>query len=636
MSSHARFTVRPLSLLLAVLLASGCAKNAAPTVAKEDAGDAQPTRDQSATAGRQFAAKDELSRSADAERQLGQLDDGRTRADRTEPPAAPPVPVSVAEIAQAPTVSTSEAPVMAEATEADAMRSPAAATISDPSSGAKLLYQAQGRVALAVPQPAEPASVNTENYASSTPNPIKQVASEPVSTFSIDVDTGAFSNTRRMLVQGALPPSDAVRAEEFINYFDYGYRAPSSRKTPFSITTEMAPAPWNKQRQLLLVGLQGYEVPKSEIPAANLVFLLDVSGSMAAPNRLPLVKQSLEMLVGQLSARDRVSIVVYAGAAGAVLEPTPGDQKGKILEALQRLEAGGSTNGGDGIELAYAFAERSLIKGGVNRIILATDGDFNVGTVGVDQLKDFVASKRDSGVSLSTLGYGDDNYNDEMAEQLADVGNGNHAYIDTLREARKVLVDEISSTLFTIAKDVKIQLEFNPSVVSEYRLIGYENRMLRREDFNNDAIDAGEIGAGHTVTALYELALVGSEGASVDPLRYGEKTISAAKNQSSELGFLKLRYKLPSSDTSTLVQQAIPRRAESSDRLRFATAVAGFAEKLRGGTYLNGFAYQDLAALASSAKGRDEQGHRAELLEMIERAGQLHGEAIGTQVSIAE
>lgn len=613
MSSPARFTVRPLALLLAALLASGCAKNSAPTVTKANSEGAQPVGDKSAAANPQFAAKDDLTRAADSNSQLREL-------------------------AEAPMPSTAAVATTAEPLEAEVRtQAPAAPASSSGNSSAKQLYQhSAARPASAPPPPVQAPPGNTENYATNTPNPIKQVASEPVSTFSIDVDTGAFSNTRRMLAQGALPPSDAVRAEEFINYFDYGYRAPSSRKTPFSITTEMAPAPWNAQRQLLLVGLQGYEVSKAEIPAANLVFLIDVSGSMDTPNRLPLVKQSLEMLVGQLSARDRVSIVVYAGAAGAVLEPTAGDQKGKILEALGRLQAGGSTNGGDGIELAYRFAERSLIKGGINRIILATDGDFNVGTVGIGELKDFVASKRDSGVSLSTLGYGQDNYNDEMAEQLADVGNGNHAYIDTLREAKKVLVDEISSTLFTIAKDVKIQVEFNPSVVSEYRLIGYENRILRREDFNNDAIDAGEIGAGHTVTALYELALVGSGGASVDPLRYGDKTIAAAKTENSELGFLKLRYKLPNSETSTLVQQPISRRAESSDRLRFAAAVAGFAEKLRGGTYLKGFGYQDLAALANSAKGPDQQGHRTELVELIQRAGQLHGDSVGTQVSIAE
>jgi len=367
---------------------------------------------------------------------------------------------------------------------------------------------------------------NRENYAKHADNPVQLTAENPVSTFSIDVDTGAYSNARRMIQHGSLPPADAVRAEEFLNYFDYGYVAPRTLDTPFSVTTELAAAPWNPQHKLMLVGIKGYEVPKSEIPASNLVFLIDTSGSMQTPDKIQLLKAAFKQMVPQLRQQDRVSIVVYAGSAGLILPPTSGAEHEKIIAALDAMEAGGSTNGGAGIELAYKMATQGFIKNGVNRVILATDGDFNVGTTSVEALKTLITDKRKSGVALTTLGFGQGNYNDEMAEQLADIGNGNHFYIDTLSEARKVLVDEMSSTMLTIAKDVKIQVEFNPAVVAEYRLIGYENRKLNREDFNNDKIDAGEIGAGHTVTALYEVIPNGAEPSPaaslppVDPLKY--------------------------------------------------------------------------------------------------------------------
>ncbi|HEX5693985.1 MAG TPA: VWA domain-containing protein, partial [Arenimonas sp.] len=403
-----------------------------------------------------------------------------------------------------------------------------------------------------------PIERNTENYRAFEDNGIVRAAEQPVSTFSIDVDTGSYSNVRRMLAQGQLPPQDAVRVEEMINYFDYGYPAPADREQPFRVSTELAPAPWDDKRVLLQVGLKGYEVARSEIPAANLVFLIDTSGSMTSPDKLPLLKESFRQMVPRLRARDRVSIVVYAGSAGLVLPPTPGDRHGEILAALAQLEAGGSTNGGEGIDLAYAMARQGFVEGGVNRVILATDGDFNVGIFDPRALETKVEAGRKAGVALTTLGFGQGNYNDALAEKLADVGDGNHAYIDNLMEGRKVLVEEMGSTLLTIASDVKIQVEFNPAQVAEYRLVGYENRQLAREDFNNDQVDAGEIGAGHDVTALYELCLVGMGCESSDALRYAAPTPQAAGT--GEIAFLKLRYKRPGEDRSVLVEQPIRRQ----------------------------------------------------------------------------
>ena len=481
-------------------------------------------------------------------------------------------------------------------------------------------------VQLAAPAESE-LVVNTENYEHTAVNPIKQAAVEPVSTFSIDVDTGSYTNTRRILTQeNRLPPQDAVRAEEFINYFDYGYKQPANRAQPFSVTTELGAAPWNAKHELLLIGLKGFEMQKSEIPAANLVFLLDVSGSMDEPNKLPLLKASITQMVERMSARDRVSIVVYAGAAGLVLEPTPGDQHDKILAALNQLSAGGSTNGGEGIELAYQLATANKISGGANRIILATDGDFNVGQFDQNKLKEFVASKRDSGVSLSTLGFGADNYNDAMAEQLADVGNGKYAYIDSIEEASRVLGREVAGSLYTIAADVKIQIEFNPSLVSEYRLIGYDNRMLAQEDFNNDKIDAGDIGAGHTVTALYEITRVGSGGEAIDPLRYAPKNVGSGGK---ELAFLKLRYKLPNKTESVLITQAITPKPQSSYRLQYASMVAAFAEHLHGGKYLGKFGLNQI----EQALSKVEQPEKAELLSLIAIAKQIEVPVASTPVA---
>jgi len=473
--------------------------------------------------------------------------------------------------------------------------------------------------------PSEP--LDRENYASVEDNPVKRAAEEPVSTFSIDVDTGAYANVRRFLNQGRLPPEDAVRVEELINYFDYDYPLPVSRTPPFQVTTEFTTTPWNPDTRLLQIGIKGFEVPHSKLPPANLVFLVDVSGSMNSPDKLPLLKSALTMLSKQMRPQDRVSLAVYAGAAGVVLEPTPGNDTAAIRSALEQLQAGGSTNGGQGIRLAYALAEQAFISEGINRVLIATDGDFNVGTVDFEALKDLVERKRETGVALTTLGFGTGNYNDHLMEQLADAGNGNYSYIDTLNEARKVLVDELSSTLAIIAKDVKIQLEFNPGVVAEYRLIGYENRMLRREDFDNDAVDAGEIGAGHTVTALYEIALVGSDGILTEPLRYSGETTPQAPH-GDELGFLRLRYKAPDGEVSQLMETPIRRDQEvalkaASPRLRFAAAVAAFGQKLRGGRYIGDFGYEQVASLAREARGEDPFGYRGEFLSLVELAAAL-------------
>lgn len=479
------------------------------------------------------------------------------------------------------------------------------------------------------PRPAPPAPAwpiaNTERYAAHDDNPVHRTREQPVSTFSIDVDTGSYANVRRMLDDGERPPADAVRAEEMINYFRYGHPAPASREVPFRVTTELAPAPWNGKRQLLMIGIKGYDVPAAALPPANLVLLLDTSGSMYSPDKLPLLKQSMKQLVNQLRAQDHVSIVVYAGSAGLVLPPTPGDRKGEILAALERLQAGGSTNGGDGIRLAYAMAKQGFVEGGVNRVILATDGDFNVGTVDQNALETLVADQRKAGIALTTLGFGSGNYNDALAEQLADIGDGNHAYIDTLREARKVLVQEMGSTLLTIARDVKIQVEFNPAVVSEYRLVGYENRVLRNEDFANDKVDAGDIGAGHEVTALYEVTPVGSGAEQLPALRYGSAPRSADAG-TAEVAHLRLRYKRPGEDDSRLITTPIAAsslRATPSNTLRFAATVAAYADALRGGSRIGDWGWDDILRSAKLAQANDPQ--RAEFTGLIETAQALVG-----------
>jgi len=471
------------------------------------------------------------------------------------------------------------------------------------------------------------APLDRENYTHIDQNPLWLVSEQPVSTFSIDVDTGAYSNVRRFLNGGTLPPQDAVRTEELINYFAYDYPIPHSKDVPFLVSTETMSAPWNPDKVLMRIGIKGFDVPADERLAANLVFLVDVSGSMNSPAKLPLLKNSLKMLTRQMTNKDRVSLVVYAGSSGVVLEPTSGAEQATILGAIERLQAGGSTNGASGIRLAYQMAEQAFIDGGINRVMLATDGDFNVGTVDFDALIDIVERNRKSNISLTTLGFGSGNYNDHLMEQLADAGNGNHAYIDTLNEGRKVLVEQMTGTLQTIARDVKIQVEFNPSVVAEYRLIGYENRLLRREDFNNDKIDAGEIGAGHTVTALYELALVGSKMRLIDPLRYAEKQKNS-RGQADELAFVRLRYKAPGGDRSRLIEQVVQVRDikaldEAGDEFRFAAAVAAFGQLLTGGEYIGNYEFSDVVELAAGARGADPFGYRGEFLGLVRLADTL-------------
>ena len=470
-----------------------------------------------------------------------------------------------------------------------------------------------------------------ENYQHFSDHSVTQVKQQPVSTFSIDVDTGAYANVRRFLNQGQLPRYDAVRAEELINYFSYDYPQPKGEQA-FSVTTELSTTPWNKDTLLLHVGIQGKDVAKQILPASNLVFLVDVSGSMRSANKLGLLKNSLKLLSQQLRSQDKLSIVVYAGASGIVLAPTPGDQTATIHQALDQLSAGGSTNGAAGIKLAYQLAEQNFVKDAINRVIIATDGDFNVGTTNIDSLIELIKEKRQTGISLTTLGFGMGNYNDRLMEQLADAGNGNHAYIDTLNEAQKVLVDEMSSTLNTIAKDVKIQVEFNPSQVAEYRLVGYENRRLKREDFNNDKVDAGEIGAGHTVTALYEISLQGSKGNYSDPLRYtNTASVLQKKSTQAELAFLRLRYKEPDSDKSSLIEMPIERQllqttlAKSSDNFRFSAAVAAFAQQLRGARYLKNYNFDNTLELAQHSRGKDPFGYRGEFLGLVRLAKSLAG-----------
>ncbi|HKQ96028.1 MAG TPA: VWA domain-containing protein, partial [Aestuariivirgaceae bacterium] len=452
-----------------------------------------------------------------------------------------------------------------------------------------------------------------------TPNPVKVVATEPVSTFSIDVDTSSYSFVRAALNQNVLPQADAVRVEEMINYFPYDYAAPADRAEPFRATATVFPTPWNSKTRLLHIGIKGYSLPTGEKPRSNLVFLIDTSGSMDEPNKLPLLVNSMKLLVDTLRPDDTVSIVTYAGNAGTVLEPTRVGDRMRIMAALEGLQSAGSTAGAEGIRQAYQLAERSFDRAGVNRVILATDGDFNVGITDPEELKSFVERKRATGIYLSVLGFGRGNYNDELMQTLAQNGNGNAAYIDTLNEARKVLVDEAGSTLFPIAKDVKIQVEFNPQTVSEYRLVGYETRLLEREDFNNDKVDAGEIGSGHTVTAIYEMTPRGSDGRLVDDLRYGETASKTAA--SGEYAFLKLRYKLPDADASRLMtipvtpaNEADPARL--SDDVGFSAAVAAFGQLLRGGRYTGSYTYDDVIALGQRYRGADPFGYRAEFLNL--------------------
>ncbi|MCC7014629.1 MAG: VWA domain-containing protein [Planctomycetes bacterium] len=459
-------------------------------------------------------------------------------------------------------------------------------------------------------------------------NPFVLAGNDPRSTFSIDVDTASYANARRFLLQDQRPPADAVRIEEFVNYFDYEYPQPSGAE-PFSVSSELSQCPWNARHRLLRVGLQGRDVLRNERNASNLVFLIDVSGSMCDALKLPLVVRSLQLLCEQLDARDTVAIVVYAGSSGLVLDATSARNRALVLDALQRLEAGGSTNGGEGIELAYRVAREHFVEGGTNRVILCTDGDFNVGVTSRDALVELIETQRRSGVFLSVLGFGTGDMQDATMEQLADKGNGNYAYIDSLAEARKVLVEQIGGTLETIAKDVKIQIEFNPAQTQAWRLIGYENRVLAHEDFADDAKDAGEIGGGHTVTALYELVPVGVpfEVASSGAVPTDSRPQLERTPDEGQVCLVQLRYKAPDGDSSRLTSHVV--RAANDDFAhasldqRFAAAVAAFGMKLRGSPHVVQLSFADIERLASGALGRDERGYRVEFLDLVRRAGQL-------------
>jgi Ca-activated chloride channel family protein len=470
-----------------------------------------------------------------------------------------------------------------------------------------------------MPQPGFQA-IGRDKFAAFEENSMKLVSEEPVSTFSADVDTASYSFVRRMLNSGVLPQPDAVRVEEMINYFDYSYALPESKAEPFAPSVTVVDSPWAEGRKLMHIGIKGYDIAPADKPRSNLVFLLDVSGSMNAPDKLPLVKQSMEMLLSTLDPDDTVAIAVYAGAAGAVLEPTPVRDKQKILAALRQLSAGGSTAGAQGIRLAYELAESQFDANAINRVILATDGDFNVGITNNRELEGFIERKRDKGIFLSVLGFGQGNYQDERMQTLAQNGNGVAAYIDTLSEAQKVLVDEASSTLFPIAKDVKLQVEFNPATVAEYRLVGYETRHLNREDFNNDAVDAGDIGAGHTVTAIYEFTPVGSDARLIEDSRYAPKPVPSKR--SAEYAHLKIRYKLPEEDRSNLIERPVTIQDAGSleGDTGFATAVAGFAQLLKGGKFAGSIDYDDVIELAQQSRGDDPYGYRTEFIQLVRKA----------------
>ena len=468
-----------------------------------------------------------------------------------------------------------------------------------------------------------------DNFTKFDENRVKVTKDEPVSTFSIDVDTASYSYVRSLLEDGYLPEPEAVRLEEMINYFPYDYAAPASLDTPFKATMTVIPTPWNPKTELLEIGIKGYVPPVAERQPENLTFLIDTSGSMDEDNKLPLLKRAFGLLVDSLQPNDMVSIVTYAGSAGVVLYPTKATDRAKILQSLDQLAAGGSTDGADGLALAYKVAEQAKTDGSINRVILATDGDFNVGIDDPDQLKTYIKTQRDKGVFLSVLGFGRGNLDDALMQSLAQNGNGNASYIDNFREAQKVLVEEGGANLVTIAKDVKIQVEFNPGVVSEYRLIGYETRALNREDFNNDAVDAGEIGAGHTVTALYEITPVGSGAELNDPLRYGNATSNEVAADD-EIGFLKMRYKTPEGEVSKLITTPIGKDlavgdiAKAGTDQRFAAAVAAFGQKLKGSNYGEAMSWQQIADLANGAKGDDANGYRAEFIQLVKLAGVLN------------
>jgi Ca-activated chloride channel family protein len=474
-----------------------------------------------------------------------------------------------------------------------------------------------------------PQAENRDRIEDFKTNPVHSAKDDPVSTFSIDVDTASYSFVRRSLKEGILPQADTVRVEEMVNYFPYDWKGPDSATTPFNSTVTVMPAPWNAEHKLMHVAIKGYDVQPATQPRANLVFLIDVSGSMNEPDKLPLLKSAFRLLVSKLKADDTISIVTYAGDAGTVLEPTKVSDKDKILHAIDNLQPGGSTAGEAGIREAYRLAEKSFVKDGVNRVMLATDGDFNVGQTDDEDLKRLIEEERKTGVFLSVFGFGRGNLNDRMMQTIAQNGNGTAAYIDTLQEAEKVLVQDASSTLFTIAKDVKIQVEFNPAKVSEYRLIGYETRALNREDFNNDRVDAGDIGSGHSVTAIYEITPKGA-AQQIDDLRYGEaSTSNGGVANADEYAFVKIRYKLPNEDTSRLITtpvtaaDEVPSFDAAGADQRFSVAVAAFGQKLRDEDATAKFGFDRIEEIATAARGADPFGYRSEFLSLVRLASAL-------------
>ena len=523
----------------------------------------------------------------------------------------------VAEVSGVPAEAMDRAEVMYKAEPSSASSKRSGVTVFGQLRGKAMSAAMMGSRNSYIAAEARPLRTDTERYQKQPENPVKAVAQEPVSTFSIDVDTGSYANVRRFLNNGRLPPKDAVRIEEIVNYFPYSYSLPQDGR-PFAVHTQTVDSPWQPEAKLVKIGIQAQDTAKKNLPPANLVFLVDVSGSMNSPDKLPLVKKSLRLLTQQLRAQDKVTIITYASGEKLVLPPTSGKDKDTILRAVNSLEAGGATSGERALRMAYDEAQKAFVKNGINRILLATDGDFNVGVADTETLKSMVAEKRKSGISLSTLGFGTDNYNEEMMEQIADAGDGNYSYIDSEKEAKKVLQHQLSSTLATVAQDVKIQVEFNPATVKEYRLVGYTNRTLRNEDFNNDKVDAGDIGSGHSVTALYEIIPQGKTGWLADS-RY--QKAPAADGSKNEYAYVKVRYKLPGQSASKLIEQPVPARsiplAQADADTRLALAAASYAQQLRGGEYNGKLDWNAIEKMAAATRARDPYGFIAEFKELI-------------------
>ena len=523
----------------------------------------------------------------------------------------------VAEVSGVPAEAMDRAEVMYKAEPSSASSKRSGVTVFGQLRGKAMSAAMMGSRNSYIAAEARPLRTDTERYQKQPENPVKVVAQEPVSTFSIDVDTGSYANVRRFLNNGRLPPKDAVRIEEIVNYFPYSYPLPQDGR-PFAVHTQTVDSPWQPEAKLVKIGIQAQDTAKKNLPPANLVFLVDVSGSMDSPDKLPLVKKALRLLTQQLRAQDKVTIITYASGEKLVLPPTSGKDKDTILRAVNSLEAGGATSGERALRMAYDEAQKAFVKNGINRILLATDGDFNVGVADTETLKSMVAEKRKSGISLSTLGFGTGNYNEAMMEQIADAGDGNYSYIDSEKEAKKVLQHQLTSTLATVAQDVKIQVEFNPATVKEYRLVGYTNRTLRNEDFNNDKVDAGDIGSGHSVTALYEIIPQGKTGWLADS-RY--QKAPAADGSKNEYAYVKVRYKLPGQSASKLIEQPVPARsiplAQADADTRLALAAASYAQQLRGGEYNGKLDWNAIEKMAAATRARDPYGLIAEFRELV-------------------